>query len=270
MHAFEIKDLECAYADGNTVLHVPELEISFGKVVVFLGPSGVGKSTLLETLGLMNNTIKKGKINFVHEEMDFQGLWSNGKSTIPEVRSEHMSFVFQENNLLDNLSAIENAMIPLLIQGTPAEEARKIIRDWCQNLDLSFITDDTRVSELSVGQKQRLSFIRAAAPRFTVLFGDEPTGNLDERNGDVLMEALRAKIQNSDKTMLSIIVSHDIDLALKYGDEIIVLTKNADRQGIISKNNIFSKRPEEEGGKWATTEIEFSLKEIRNHIASLL
>ncbi len=269
MHAFEIKDLECAYSDGNTVLHVPELEISFGKVVVFLGPSGVGKSTLLETLGLMNNTIKKGEIKFANLDADFWKLWNENTEGIPPVRSEHMSFVFQENNLLDNLTAIENAMIPLLIQGISDEEARETVLDWCENLDLTFINDKTRVSELSVGQKQRLAFIRAAAPSFTVLFGDEPTGNLDEKNGDILMEALRNKIQSSQQTMLSVIVSHDIDLALKYADEIIVLTKNKVRLGSISKDNIFSKN-ESQAGEWKSLAAKYSTKELRKHIEGLL
>lgn len=267
MHAFEIKELECAYADGNTVLHVPKLEISFGKVVVFLGPSGVGKSTLLETLGLMNNTIKNGEIRFADEKHDFRTLWNNENSEIPRIRSQHMSFVFQENNLLDNLTAMENAMIPLLIQGFADEEARSIISEWCHNLDLRFINEKTRVSELSVGQKQRLAFIRAAAPEFTVLFGDEPTGNLDEKNGDILMEALRSKIQGDKDSKLSIIVSHDIDLAVKYGDEIIVLTKNEDRLGSISVKNIFTKG---ENDTWTSPEKKMNKKELRNQIADLL
>jgi putative ABC transport system ATP-binding protein len=132
MKAFNIKNLECAYADGKTVLHVPDMEVPFGKILVFLGPSGVGKSTLLETLGLMNNTIKSGEVSFANSDYSFHSLWNEHVHEIPRIRSEYMSFIFQENNLLDNLTAMENAMIPLLIQGVSEEDARGIVMDWCQ------------------------------------------------------------------------------------------------------------------------------------------
>lgn len=269
MNAFTIKNLECAYKDGHTVLRVPLLEVPFGKIFVFLGPSGVGKSTLLETLGLMNHTIKTGQVIFSRGNVDFLNLWTNDQKSIPDLRSEHMSFIFQENNLLDNLSAIENAMIPLLIQGETEENARSIIREWCINLDLAFINEKTRVSELSVGQKQRLAFIRAASPRFTVLFGDEPTGNLDEKNGDILMEALRKKIKSDESQMLSIIVSHDIDLALKFADEIIILTKDQMRSGIIKTEHIL--RKEATGvSDWVQNNGYFTTSSARKYIANLL
>ncbi|MFY0686040.1 MAG: ABC transporter ATP-binding protein [Cyclobacteriaceae bacterium] len=264
MNAFTIKNLECAYGDGKTVLSVPELDIPYGKICVFLGPSGVGKSTLLETLGLMNHTIKSGNVRFSDCSDDFNVLWDGGD--IANVRNKYMSFIFQENNLLDNLTAIENAMIPLLIQGVEEQKAKSTIKEWCNSLALEFINDDTRVSELSVGQKQRLAFIRAASPDFTVLFGDEPTGNLDEKNGDVLMEALKSKIQSSASTMLSIIVSHDIDLALKYADEIIVLTKKGERVGTIDQKNIYKKN----GTDWVSSGETMSSSTLRTFIAELL
>lgn len=266
MNAFEIRDLECAYKDGKTVLEVPHLDIPFGSIIVFLGPSGVGKSTLLETLGLMNHTIKSGKIMFAHHESDFLSLWQSGRDIIPMVRNGHMSFIFQENNLLDHLSALENAMIPLLIQGKSMDESRQVVLKWCKELDLAFMNDATRISELSVGQKQRLAFIRAASPEFTVLFGDEPTGNLDEKNGGVLMEALRSKIQSAKDSMLSIIVSHDIDLAIKYADQIVVLTKNSDRKGEIKSENIYKR----DGDLWQKGSDQIDAMAMRFHISHLL
>jgi lipoprotein-releasing system ATP-binding protein len=266
MNAFEIRDLECAYHDGQTVLKVPYLDIPFDSILVFLGPSGVGKSTLLETLGLMNHTIKSGQVKFAHEGNDFLSLWQSHKEGIPSVRNGHMSFIFQENNLLDNICALENAMMPLLIQGKTEAEAKEIVLEWCHDLDLGFMTDATRVSELSVGQKQRLAFIRAASPGFTVLFGDEPTGNLDERNGGVLMEALRKKIATSNGSMLSIIVSHDINLAIKYADQIVVLTKQSDRMGEIRSDNIYIKA----GEGWKRGDESMNAATLRNHISHLL
>ncbi|MFZ9046371.1 MAG: ATP-binding cassette domain-containing protein [Cyclobacteriaceae bacterium] len=264
MNAFEIRDLVCAYADGQTVLEVPNLDIEFGKIVVFLGPSGVGKSTLLETLGLMNFTIKTGTIISAFCKTDFKSLWEKDHD-ISKVRNAHMSFVFQENNFLENISAKENAMIPLLIQGRTTREASEIINSWFKELDLEFISGNTKVTELSVGQKQRLSFIRAASPAFTVLFGDEPTGNLDRKNGAVLMDALRAKIASDPSTMLSIIVSHDIDLAIRYADQIVVLTKNATRKGQIKPEHIYDK-----SGLWRSSSGH-SYKEVdfRKHISDL-
>lgn len=265
MNAFEIRDLACAYHDGHTVLEVPNLDIEFGKIIVFLGPSGVGKSTLLETLGLMNLTIKSGDVKSAFCATDFKSLWSENKN-ISEVRNSHMSFIFQENNLLENISALENAMIPLLIQGKSHQEASAIVNQWFTDLDLSFIDNDTKVTELSVGQKQRLAFIRAASPDFTVLFGDEPTGNLDEKNGGVLMEALRGKIASDPEKMLSIIVSHDIDLAIKFADQIVVLTKNSTRRGQIKPEHIYTKT----GADWHSEQSVFQVEEFRNHISELL
>ena len=265
MNAFEIRNLECAYADGQTVLDVSHLDISFGKIIVFLGPSGVGKSTLLETLGLMNYTIKSGLVKFAFSLDDFKQLWS-GQQNISDIRNAHMSFIFQENNLLENISAIENAMLPLLIQGKTDQEAREIIYQWCKDLDLSFIDEYTKVTELSVGQKQRLAFIRAASPDFTVLFGDEPTGNLDEKNGGVLMEALQQKIYSNKEKMLSIIVSHDIDLAIRYADQIVMLTKHATRKGEIKPTHVYTKNQ----SIWLSVDRDFNDMELRNIISELL
>jgi ABC-type lipoprotein export system ATPase subunit len=214
----------------------------------------------------MNHTIKSGSVSFAKDAADFLTLWDSDNERIANVRNAHMSFIFQENNLLDNISALENAMMPLLIQGESAESAKKIVLNWCMDLDLAFMDEKTKVSELSVGQKQRLAFIRAASPTFTVLFGDEPTGNLDEKNGDVLMEALKSKIKGSNVQMLSIIVSHDIDLAINYADQIVVLTKDTVRKGEIRKENIFSKKDSE----WIFNGDEKPTGGIREHIAQLL
>jgi lipoprotein-releasing system ATP-binding protein len=265
MNAFEIRDLKCAYSDGQVVLEVPHLDLGFGNIVVFLGPSGVGKSTLLETLGLMNYTIKSGTVKFTHSTADYSQLWSNGQN-ISDVRNSHMSFIFQENNLLENISALENAMMPLLIQGKSHQEAKKIITTWCEELDLTFIDEKTKVTELSVGQKQRLAFIRAASPDFTVLFGDEPTGNLDEKNGGVLMDALRKKISGDPSQMLSIIVSHDIDLAVTYADQVVILTKNATRKGEIKSEHIYHRS----GNVWISDASSHDHEGFRNVISELL
>lgn len=240
--AFKIDRLKCSYpgSDGKIVLDIPSLEIPFGKLIVFLGASGVGKSTLLETLGLMNHTIEEGLVKFQGELKDFATLWQQNVEYIPEVRSKYMSFVFQENNLLDNLGALDNLLISHLIQGRSEKESMEAIKPWLEYLNMEFVLENPSARHLSVGQKQRLSFIRAASVDFSVLFGDEPTGNLDEVNGEILMARLRAQIKEKEKNRLAIIVSHNIDLTLKSADLIFVLKqKDKKSPGTISMDHVF-------------------------------
>ncbi len=237
---YQIRNLRSSYPGSNkVVLELDELDIPNNKLVVFLGASGVGKSTLLETLGLMNNTISKGKIRFQPANVDFGELWRSPE-LLPRIRNRHMSFVFQENNLLENLGALDNVMISHYIQGRSREEAIAKLTPWLRSLNMEFVLENTDVRRLSVGQKQRLSFIRAASVDYTVLFGDEPTGNLDEVNGEILMSKLRGQLKAEGSQKLAIIVSHNIDLTLKSADLIFVLTKDKNSStGTINAEHVF-------------------------------
>ncbi len=234
---FDIQQLTCAYrlrtGQYKTVLKVRELVLSRGKMIVLFGVSGIGKSTLLETLGLMNNPIYQEAgnvppptINFTpspSHSYSYPHLWNRRKEkTIANIRNQYFSFIFQETHLMPNFTAYENACIPQLLQGKSMQAAQERAEKIIKIVQLKDIDKHKKAADLSGGQKQRLAFVQAASCDFTVLFGDEPTGNLDTLNAQHLMTFLKDQIKTNQQT--AIIVSHNLSLALDYADQIILLT----------------------------------------------
>lgn len=249
---FTLKNLTCAYSIKGKLpkiaLKIEHLEIPRQKIIMLLGKSGAGKSTILETLGLMNNTLVKGStlqfypnreekdvVNFVH-------LWKKGNDngeSIADIRNKYFSFIFQSTNLMPNFTAYENICITQMIQGTSKKEALEKVEKMMSKVGLGDVAQHKKAYDLSGGQQQRVAFVRAITPNFTVLFGDEPTGNLDEGTANKLMKILIKKVQEDGKT--AIIVTHDIELALDYADQIIIITKEkGDKYGQILNENIFN------------------------------
>jgi lipoprotein-releasing system ATP-binding protein len=231
---FVIDDLSCAYNRGKVVLRIKDLTIPRNKLVVLIGKSGSGKSTFLETLGLMNNTIAGGDIRFYSDEnadpISYRTIWENTNSyEKARIRREYFSFIFQNTNLMPNFTAYENACLTQMIQGKPFDVARENVKEVMSTMGLGEVPEWKNASELSGGQKQRLAFVRAITPTFTILFGDEPTGNLDESNSDELMAILKDNLTRNQRS--AIIVSHNIHLSLKYADVIILLKKMPDSDG---------------------------------------
>lgn len=221
---YTIKGLSCSYPGFDfPVLKVQGLEIHRGDVMFVLGPSGVGKSTLIETLGLMNNTVssadvfrfsdQKNVIEKVHE------LWRGSEKGLADFRSKYLSFIFQNTNMFTHLTAFQNAVLPALILGGNEAEVR---RDAYRLFDSILPGENPHkiISDYSGGQKQRVAFIRAILGNYEVLFADEPTGNLDSGNADKLMEEITASAANKKAV---VVVSHDIDLALKFATKIICI-----------------------------------------------
>jgi ABC-type lipoprotein export system ATPase subunit len=240
---FEIKDLSCSYDGGKTVvLQVPQLDICSGQVMMLLGSSGSGKSTLLETLGLMNDTIVQGdsRIHFYkgreRTRVDLQGIWQEGgRAGIADLRREHFSFIFQETNLMENFTAWENVVLAQLIEGTDLDAAQARARTILEKVGLGELEEWRMPMDLSGGQRQRLAFVRAITSDFTVLFCDEPTGNLDVANAEELMRLVRATVREARRAC--VVVTHDIRLAMKFGDEIMVLRKSDARSPAVIDNN---------------------------------
>ena len=250
---FEIKNLKCSYECKTTnpkvVLQTDELSIPKGEVVFIVGQSGCGKSTILETLGLMNNTILSAeKFTIFPEEdkkIDVKEVWQQKNSILSDIRKKYFSFIFQQTNLMYNFSIWENAVIPQLIKG-----GNKKYEDTLKQVGLQQILDENKrnVGELSGGQQQRLAFVRAFMPNFNIIFGDEPTGNLDPVNADNLMKIVANEIHNST-TKTAIIVSHSPELSVKYADRIIKIHKeesqHGDIFGRINHESIYVKRNKE-------------------------
>lgn len=234
---FEINELKCSYdrpfVEGRSkvVLEIRHLALPRGKKVFIVGESGIGKSTVLEVIGMMNNTIvpdsstrflfydKEGK------EIDLVGLWNTGSDRdLSDFRLKHFNFIFQSTNLMRNFTAYENIAITRMLQGYTREESFAKAREVLGELGLGWLGEDRLAQELSGGQQQRLAFARAILPDFDVLFGDEPTGNLDPENAMKAMELLSAKL-NSMQGSSAVIVTHDMHLASTFADVVIKVRK---------------------------------------------
>ena len=249
---FQIDHLECSYSAGQVVLKADNLNIPRNYVTILLGPSGAGKSTLLESLGLMSKTINPDSthIKFFPDPgqkgLPFEQLWDDKNRTLlNKVRQDYFSFIFQSTNLMSNFNAIENVTLTGLIQSQALPFATyKAISTTVEELGIKSMAYDKLPSAFSGGERQRIAFSRAAIPDFSVLFGDEPTGNLDHFNSNKLMEFIRNFIREHENKS-ALIVSHNIDLALDFADRIVILTKNfdnAESNSIILEEFILDKK----------------------------
>lgn len=255
---YHIKDLACQYnAISEPVLQIEELNLYEGEIVFFVGASGVGKSTLLETLGLMNNTIdfqKSGEFWFENKDSreDLRGIWNRPEKDLSKFRQENLSFIFQSTNLFPNLSAFENVLLTQIVEGKSYDEAAQnaksmIYRLFPNQRDRDEIVEDGKaITELSGGQRQRLAFVRAAISKYAILLADEPTGNLDWWNAKNLIEILVDKVKSEDG--VTVIVTHDIDLATEYGDRIVLIRKEfrdpkdeSSSYGVLNSKGIFTR-----------------------------
>ncbi len=241
---FEIENLSCSY-DKNyrqgvskVVLEIKKLEVPRGKKVFIVGESGIGKSTILETLGMMNNTIvPEGEPKFLFYEsedkpVDLAGLWNQTDKELSAFRLRHFNFIFQSTNLMRNFTAYENIALTRMLQGYSQESSFEKTYQVLTELGLGHIDSTRMAQELSGGQQQRLAFARAILPDFTVLFGDEPTGNLDSDNAVKAMELLSNKLTQMEGSS-AIIVSHDMHLAATFADVIIKIRKEGRKSSTV-------------------------------------
>src|SRR5579884_2143783 len=174
----QARDLKRQYGEGETAVHAlrgVSLDVQRGHLVAVMGPSGSGKSTLMHTLAGLD-TPTSGTVTI--DGTEITGL---DDARLTRLRREHIGFVFQFFNLLPMLTAEENVVLPLSIAGERPQ------RGWVEELlGKTGLTDRRhhRPSELSGGQQQRVAIARALVTRPTILFADEPTGNLDSRTGE--------------------------------------------------------------------------------------
>ena len=179
------------------------MDIRKGEYVSIAGPSGCGKSTLLSILGLLD-TPTDG--SYVLNGRPVQGL------TLPErarIRNREIGFIFQSFNLIGDLTVYENVELPLTYRGMPANERKQRVTDALEKVGMGHRAKHLP-SQLSGGQQQRVAVARALAGSPAVLLADEPTGNLDSKNGDAVMELLRS-LHKSGSTI--VMVTHDARFA---------------------------------------------------------
>jgi len=272
MCLFKIEKLRCSYdknfqeGQSKVVLEIHSLQIPRGKKVFIVGESGIGKSTILETLGMMNNTIVPDD-NAVFlfcqpnaEDIDLKSLWGTGSDrALSDFRMKNYSFIFQSTNLMRNFTAFENIAFTRMLQGYSKASCFEKTRNVLVDLGLDHVDEKRMAQELSGGQQQRLAFARAIIPDFTVLFGDEPTGNLDAENAIRVMKILSDKLdEQKQKGASAIIVSHDMHLAVSFADIIIKIRKELRPKkhdndediafGVIDDSCIYS--PDEKRNNW--------------------
>jgi len=159
------------------------LEINRGEFVLISGPSGCGKSTLLGVLGLLDSPTSGRYM------LDGTPVESLSSSALARLRREKIGFVFQSFNLLGHLNVRENVELPLTFQGVPAKQRRQRAMEALDRVQMSHRAQHTPV-QLSGGQQQRVAVARAIVTRPPILLADEPTGNLDSKNGEQVVELL--------------------------------------------------------------------------------
>jgi putative ABC transport system ATP-binding protein len=191
---------------GDTWVHAldhVDLHIDRGEFVAVMGPSGSGKSTLMNIVGCLD-TPDEGEYHLLEQEVA-----RLDDAELSRIRNEHIGFVFQSFHLLPRLSALENVMLPLRYSDTDLLVARERARDLLDKLSLSDRLDH-KPNQLSGGQRQRVAIARSMINDPPLLLADEPTGNLDSRTSEEIME-LFTELNQRGQTIL--MVTHEDEIA---------------------------------------------------------
>mgnify|MGYP000303609088 FL=1 len=190
-------------------------DLSDGQCICLLGPSGSGKTTLLQIAGLLDSPTK-GEIIINGKKCDH--LSQEDKNFI---RKQHIGFVYQNFYLLDSFSALENVIIPQLINGSSFNNARKRAKNLLSDLGLSKRLYN-KPRELSGGEKQRVSILRAIANRPKIILADEPTGNLDKKNSENVVKIIKDMVNHYNISF--IIATHNLSITKKF-DKIVKISE---------------------------------------------
>jgi putative ABC transport system ATP-binding protein len=207
-------DLSRRYGEGDTAvdaLRGVSLDVSKGKLTAVMGPSGSGKSTLMHLLAGLDKPTS-GDVTIAG-----QNITTLDDTALTKLRREHIGFVFQFFNLLPMLTAEENVVLPLTIAGEKPDE------EWLTQLLQKTGLDNRRShrpSELSGGQQQRVAIARALVSKPTVVFADEPTGNLDSKTSGEILDLMRDSVDSYGQT--TVMVTHDARAAA-IADRILFL-----------------------------------------------
>ncbi|MCD8508254.1 MAG: ABC transporter ATP-binding protein [Candidatus Pacebacteria bacterium] len=221
-----IKDITKTYTNGSVVTQVLKgisLEIKEGEWVAIMGKSGAGKSTLLYQMSLLD-TPTTGVITI--DGVDIVHLPDDQRT---DFRLRELGYVFQDYALLPELTALENVMIPMLMQNIPTKEAERIAAESLTRIGLGTKTKN-RPNQLSGGEQQRVSIARAVAQKPKILFADEPTANLDNASSDAVIDIMK-EIHQSGQTI--VMVTHEKEYT-KYCDRIIYIDDGkVDREEVL-------------------------------------
>jgi ABC-type lipoprotein export system ATPase subunit len=214
----ETKDLTKFYPTPDGYLKVFEgvdFSVQAGDFVAIMGVSGAGKTTLLNLLGALDKPTR-GKVYLEGED-----IFAKDERGLAEIRNKKIGFVFQFYHLLPEFTALENVIIPLLIRGIDAKKAKENAFDLLKSVGLEDKLN-TRPSKLSAGEQQRVAIARSLVTQPKLLLADEPTGNLDWKTGQVIIELI--KKLHKERRLTSIVVSHNEKIA-QYCEKVYLLEK---------------------------------------------
>jgi len=226
MSIVECTDIKKTYHQGRVevpALNGVSLSIEKGGFVAIAGPSGSGKTTMLNIIGGLDLPDSGRAV------VDGNALGEMSRSDLANLRLQKIGFVFQAYNLIPVLSALENVEFVMLLQGVPAAERHERAKDILDEVGLEG-TYDRRPAELSGGQQQRVAVARAIVSNPSIVLADEPTANLDSKNGKGLLEMM--KEMNEKKKVTFIFSTHD-PMVMEYARRLIYL-----RDGLVADDQV--------------------------------
>ena len=220
----ELKGINKTYKNGDQELRVLkdiDLEVEEGEFVAIMGPSGSGKSTLMNVIGLLDRPTSGEYF------LEGQEVGNLSEKKLARVRNEQIGFVFQQFFLLSKLNAFQNVELPLIYAGVHPAKRKELAEQYLEKVEL-YSRMHHLPSELSGGQKQRVAIARALVNQPAIVLADEPTGALDTKTGEQIMDLL-TKLNQEGKTI--IMVTHEPEIAAFAHRRIVI------RDGVISSDS---------------------------------
>ena len=220
----DLKNVSKSYRNGDQELQVLKdvhLEVEEGEFVAIMGPSGSGKSTLMNIIGMLDRPTS-GEYYLEGEEVA-----KLSEKKLAKVRNQQIGFVFQQFFLLSKLNALQNVELPLIYAGVSQSKRKALAEQYLKKVELEKRMHHLP-SELSGGQKQRVAIARALVNHPSIILADEPTGALDTKTGEQIMELL-TELNREEKTI--IMVTHEPEIAAFAKRQIVI------RDGVISSDS---------------------------------
>ena len=211
-----LSDVSKIYKIGDSVVRAldhADMYVDKGELVSVIGPSGSGKSTLMNIIGCLD-TATSGKYF-----LDGQEIADYSKNDLARIRNKKIGFIFQDFNLLPKLTAYENVELPLIYQGLPVSKRKEQVEEALNQIGL-WERRDHKPTELSGGQQQRVAIARALATHPSLFLADEPTGNLDQKTGGMLLDLFH-RLNEEGNTIL--LITHDAKVAKEASRSIKIL-----------------------------------------------
>jgi len=202
-----LENIQKSFQTASGHIHVLKgvnLQVNAGEFIAIVGDSGSGKSTLLHILGTLDHT------DSGHIHLDQRDITSLNDNTAAAIRNQNIGFIYQAHHLIPELSAIENVMLPLLVNGQTFKEAKRKSTQLLQRLSLGHRLEHTP-ARLSGGEAQRVAVARALVNKPALILADEPTGNLDEQTAQDVFDAMKTLCQEENTAV--IVVTHSMALA---------------------------------------------------------